>query len=48
MKKLALLSLIFVGLAAGCGKRREEGPRDYEGARRRSAEDHQILDQQSK
>ena len=48
MKKLALLSLVLVGLAAGCGKKRDEAPRDYEGARQRSSEDHKILDQQGK
>ena len=49
MKKLALLALSLVGFAYGCGKKQvEEAPRDYEGARQRSASDHQDLDRQSR
>lgn len=46
MRRIAMAGFCLLALAAGCRSRKEESPRDYEGARQRSEEGHRGLDQE--
>lgn len=47
-RKLVLGLVVLAGLAACRKQVKEEGPRDYEGVRQRSATEHRDLDAQKK